>query len=206
MPNIYWKDIEVNYGEIYLDFKIDYTCLFYIFETFNKSFLCSKKVVFSLYHDCIIDELKNAEENSLDIINIDMHHDFYYNSTQVYNVDKLITCSEANWVLYLDKINKLRDYIWIRDNTSRLPGEEFFKKKPKYSYKFTQTCEFEITNYQFDLVFVCLSPQYIAPIHWHYFELLKNNYKNITGKQPTINNNRFAQAFDITQNNSGLIL
>lgn len=203
-PNVYWDDIEVNYGGIFNDFRVNFESLLYIFETFNKSFLCSKKVVFSLYHDCLLHEI--LEYKDLDIINIDMHHDIYYNDSQIYGIDKLNYCNESNWVMYLSNLEKLKSYTWIRDSNSRLPDEKFLTTETNFYYKLTQTKEYSIDSYLFDLVFVCLSPQYIAPAHWHYFEILKNNYKNITGKEPLINNKRFKKDFDITKNNSGLTL
>lgn len=203
-PNGYWEDISINFGDILGDLKINYGNLNYFFEVFTKAIASSNKVLFSYYHDCILSEIKDI--NNLEITNVDMHHDIFYTEDHVYAVEKLKTCDECNWVWYLNILNRLKSYTWIRDKNSFFPNDQFLRLEVPFYYKFTTKEEYKIEDYNFDLVFVCLSPQYIVPQHWHYFDILKVVYKSITGEDPIFYNARFDQEFDITKNESGLIL
>jgi hypothetical protein len=40
--------------------------------------------------------------------------------------------------------------------------------------------QLEFSSYKFDHIFVCLSPQYIPPQYWHYFNMFIDAYKIIT--------------------------
>ncbi len=46
-------------------------------------------------------------------------------------------------------------------------------------------------DYNFDHIFVCLSPQYVPKNHWHYFTMFIMAYEQITGK--TVDINSFAK-------------
>lgn len=203
-PNKLWDDFYLNFGNVGDEFKMDYSSLFYFFNIFTKSLTKSKKVIFSHYHDCILQELLNYQ--NIDLINIDYHHDIFYTPDQSYEVEQLEYVHEGNWIWLLNKKKILNSYDWIRNINSSLFDENIFNltSHPTFLYNSYLKEEYNFENYEFDLIFVCLSPQYIAPQHWHYFELLKNIYKSFTGENPIINNKRFIKEFDINSNNSGL--
>jgi len=202
--NMHWENIRLQYGDIHEDFKPDIQNLVYIFEVFSNAILNSKKVVFSNYHDCILNELDFNKTHS--IINIDHHHDLFYFNSQKEKVERYSVVSDADWVWYLLKNNYLMSYTWIHNPTSSMPKDSFYSDDKRMICKFLLKGDYTFKSYDFDLVFVCLSPIYISPIHWHYFELLKVIYKNTLKKDLIINNKRYEIDFQIGLNNSGSFL
>jgi hypothetical protein len=199
--NLLWDYCKNEYGEILNDFRMDVDSFLYINYIFNKSIINSKKIVFGLYHDAIMHELIGKDD--LDIINIDLHHDIYYsNSQKSSRYSNAIT--ESNWVWYLYNKNLLKMYTWINQPVSEMPSGDFYTDENELKRSFCKRDDFKFDNYDFDLVFVCLSPQYMAPQHWHYFELLKMNYLIHRGQAPVVHTKRFMN-FDITSNDSGIL-
>ena len=50
---------------------------------------------------------------------------------------------------------------------------------------------YEFEDYNFDHIFVCLSPQYTPKQHWHYFSMFISTFEEMTGKDAIIHTDKF---------------
>lgn len=172
------------------DFYIDQANLLFCYEIFMKALSNCDNVSFGFEHDEILYQLRH--ENKLDIINIDHHDDIFgedfdgeleleYRGLRDNN-----RVNEGNWVAWLKLKDKLKSYTWIHNENSRnlmqhnkanvdLLGADIYSCLLKQEYKFE--------DYNFDYIFVCLSPQYMPKAHWHYFTMFIMAYETFTGKK-----------------------
>jgi hypothetical protein len=197
----FFDQSEYTENELYIDKKN----LFFCYETFLKSLRTSNcDVTFSYDHDNILYSIQNFEK--IDLINIDHHADILYpdvsdddsdNDTAILNsmknqykmVSKYDRVHEGNWVAWLRSKDKLNSYTWIGNKT----GFESLKKAEKSylfglipKFKMVTREEYTIEDHKFDHIFVCLSPQYIPKIHWHYFSMFIVAYEQFTNKSAKI--------------------
>ena len=54
------------------------------------------------------------------------------------------------------------------------------------NYQNVEKENYKFDNYNFDHIFVCMSPQYIPPNHWHYFYMFISAFEEFTGKDAII--------------------
>lgn len=111
-------------------------------------------------HERIGDFLKN--ENNLEIVNIDHHHDLGYDEDDTY---EKYTC--ANWAYYLFKKGKINNYTWLNNNNSDIIPP------PRNEHCFSKECFCDITETSYinkfgrpDKIFICLSPEWV-PEQYH---------------------------------------
>jgi hypothetical protein len=115
----------------------------------------------------IIDFLKN--DNNLNIINIDHHHDLGYDERDDTKEGTLNSPNCGNWAKFLFDSNKMKNYIWIKNvNSVGIVREKVNEQMIKYEILEKNFCEFynEILNLNFDKIFICLSPEWV-PEHYH---------------------------------------
>jgi hypothetical protein len=190
---------ETEYTES--DLHMDTGNLLFCYETFVKA-LCKSdcEVLFSYDHDNILYSLSN--HNNLDIINIDHHADIIYpkvydNETSILNslkeqyklVSKYNKVSEGTWVAWLRSKNKINSYTWIGNKSGfdlLYDCEKNYHSGLIPRFKMVTKEEYSIEDYRFDHIFVCLSPQYIPKIHWHYFTMFLIAYEQIKNKSAKI--------------------
>ena len=119
-----------------------------------------------------------TNENDLEIVNIDHHHDLGYKEDE-----KFEKCHNANWAYYFFKQGKLKKYIWLNNNNSDMIPP------PRYENCFSSQlfCEMDESKYieQFgkpDKIFLCLSPEWVpshyAPLFYLLLDILnrQNDY------------------------------
>jgi hypothetical protein len=150
----------------------------FIFDIFKKAIKTTDNVVFALEHQQIINEFKNFD-SELNIINIDQHHDIIYKSSDEEDVEKYNILWCGTWIYWVCKYKKIKNYHWIMNDTSYSYDVVLNKNKVPNGYReYTlKTLDYDINDIDFDLIFVCLSPQYIHPKHWFYFDLLRVFYE-----------------------------
>lgn len=125
-------------------------------------------------HQKIVDYLKNSNllSEDLTITNIDYHHDIAYNSNSFIMMDfDEYNC--ADWAGYLLMKNPNNSLLWLR-----CPGSTPFDTNlHDFSNEITTKRIDEILNLSdnYDLIFFCLSPQWV-PYTYHH---LYNNIINI---------------------------
>ena len=199
-------------------FYIDQGNLIFCYDAFLKSLTKNKKtpkVLFGYDHDSIL-YLIGKEEN-IDLINIDHHDDVMHGSfvqggesdesgwraleRELYYLKNHHWVNEGNWGAWLCIRDKLEAFTWIHNpESTNLDRNDFNIKlmgdgNVKYSYLTRYDYEFE--DYNFDYIFVCLSPQYMPMIHWHYFTIFIMAYEAITGeKAKVISDRKFEYQFN----------
>lgn len=169
---------------------IDQSNLMFCFNTFLKTLKFNPKVSFGYDHDSILFAIEN--ESNIDLINIDHHDDVFHGSGTAEEEYEMVTkfnvINEGNWGIWLHSVGKLNSFTWIMNDNSDVSDNRNSRNKEYLGdlYNFTLKDDHKFDNYEFDQVFVCLSPQYIYPDHWHYFSMFISSYEEFSGKDAII--------------------
>ena len=122
-------------------------------------------------HQMLVDHLKKYDllDLQFDITNIDYHHDIAYNRNSFVEMEfDNYTC--ADWAGYLMTLNPETTLTWVR-----CPGSSPYNEDIK---EFTNTITIkridEIVDLDddYDLIYFCLSPQWVPYIYHHLYDLL----------------------------------
>ena len=201
-PFTRWEIFEENNGIQSNNLFIDEDKIEYCFNTFIKSLFYCNDVEFAYDHDAILYRLEN--ERDIEIINIDYHNDFlnfgglseysdgsYEQDLSVLKmeysfIEKYNRVMEGNWVAWLNIKNKLRKYIWIRDksslgDTNNPTFTDYYSDFLKEKFNHFTKEEYQIENYKFDYIFICLSPVYVPKKYWKVFSIFMSAFEEITG-------------------------
>jgi hypothetical protein len=172
-------------------FFIDQSNLLFCFNIFLKSLKSDPKVSFGYDHDSILFSID--KETDIELINIDQHDDIFEGigkspQDEYEAVTKHNLINQGNWGVWLHSTKRLKSFTWIKNNNSDGTGsrDERGKQFLGNLYESYLKEEYKFDNYDFDHVFVCLSPQYIFPDHWHYFSMFISAYEEFSGKTATI--------------------
>ena len=182
----------------------------YILETFTRALDASPnaKVCFGFDHDFILEGL---EGDNIDLVNIDHHDDFLCGSNvdgdhtheleeDVYLGGHLLEWAlvkafnkvdEGNWGAKLHSDGRLNSMTWIRNPhehvcDTRTFVNEFIMKHMMPTESTWRSCfkdEYDHGNYDYDHIFVCISPRYIPPSQWNLLSLFIAIYEEKTGKE-----------------------
>ena len=145
----------------------------------------------------------------MDLYHID-HHDDYINGRyhkdgyegyekEYYFTEHQNYLDEGNWGSWLKIQNKLKSFLWIHNPNIKF---DLNHEKVKFIYdsmdkEFYMHSRSEIKDnlqkVNYDHIFVCLSPQYIPPQHWHYFGMFINLYEEFTGKDAVIHVKKYGR-------------
>jgi hypothetical protein len=97
---------------------------------------------------------------------------------------------EGSWGAWLHSNNKLNSMIWIRNegkiktDTRHISNtficENMGVKPVKWDSLLAE--EYDHGNYEYDAIFVCLSPNYFPKSQWHLFSIFMGIYEDFTGK------------------------
>jgi len=131
------------------------------------------KIFFSyMHHD--INKYFNLNFEECDIVNIDHHHDAGY------DLKKNSFLHEGNWLYHLLQIFPQKiNYHWIC-NTDSEPvnwkeySPSFYKNIKDYSFTFDIN---KIKNKNYDLIFICCSPEYNGEVGVTTYKILENLYE-----------------------------
>lgn len=166
----------------------------FIKKLFFMSVKNCKNVKFGYEHDSILYHIKKFE--SIDLINIDHHddvlmNDYGYFSTDIENyssefshINNYNKVDEGCWIGWLHAKNKLKSLTWIGNDDSIGEEKQNYIKSILPDYKFI--CEGfknSVTDYKFDCIFICLSPQYIPPHHWNVINWFIDTYEHLSGNK-----------------------
>ena len=122
-------------------------------------------------HQMLVDHLKKYDllDLQFDITNIDYHHDIAYNRNSFVEMEfNNYTC--ADWAGYLMTLNPETTLTWVR-----CPGSSPYNEDIK---EFTNTITIkridEIVDLDddYDLIYFCLSPQWVPYVYHHLYDLL----------------------------------
>ena len=195
---------------------VDEKCLDYMIETFTKALNANPNatVAFGLDHDYILEELLDKED--LEIVNIDHHDDFlagcyidqlggsgddtWLEFLSLHLIEYHYTKShgkvdEGSWGAYLHALGKLKSMTWIHNDdkdehdTRSIVNRYICNNVGKYAdWGFATAEEYNHGNYEYDHIFVCLSPQYFPPSQWEIFSIFLGIYEDFTGKDCKLDN------------------
>jgi len=181
-----WEDTLQNLkGDASL-LQIDYDNLSFLMGVYIKALEKSKRITFAIKHHTILQELEKDSYKNLNIINIDHHHDIFYGNEEgleYFRKYNSIDC--GNWVWKLHSLDKINSYCWIKDKTSSAFDDGVTKGETPKNFKFylKENIDFDISDIEYDLMFICLSPEYIAPKHWIYYDMMMKIYEEKTGNK-----------------------
>jgi len=195
-PMTRWKNLYEFTDFKESQFYIDQAALIYCYDVFLKGLKNCSNVSFGYDHDEILYELQNRED--IELVNIDHHDDIFAldfgdfagsaESSLNMEAEELRLhdrVHEGNWGAWLHLQGKLKKFEWIANsNSGNLNRNDFnyeFIGKDKYE---TYTRDrYKFKDYNFDYIFVCLSPQYMPQAHWHYFTMFMMAYELYSGKK-----------------------
>lgn len=191
-------------------FFIDQGNLIYSYNSFLRALKSknSPKVLFGYDHDSILYLIGN--ETDIDLINIDHHDDVLHGEhlregsdsepedsddhllyKELDEIQKHHKVNEGNWGAWLELSGRLNSFTWIHSEHSGNVDRNPFSRKflgDKFKNFVRQKYDFE--DYDFDYIFVCLSPCYVPKTHWHYFTMFVIAYEQFTGMKATIVHDR----------------
>lgn len=185
------------------DLPFDKGHLFYLWKLFHKCLYNDVPVSFAYDHDNILYSI--GDKTDLEIINVDHHHDVLYHGDMIHsdlNPDKTRSVKgnkhdyhhiknyndvdEGNWIAYLRTQDRVKSYTWITNEHAIAdldPTELKYYQGLIPKMRVTTKEEYDIMDYHFDHMHLCLSPQYIPPVHWHLYTLFLISYETYTGKK-----------------------
>lgn len=199
-PTTRWNQLFDNSDFRDCHFVIDQGNLLFCFEIFLKALKDCKNVSFGYEHDAILFDI--ADKSNINLINVDHHDDvlephfsnnYDYETAlqkgyeQVCNANRV---HEGNWIAWLAGQKKIDSYTWIGNSNSSSKKRNFFNERIVPNYWNVEREEYKFSDYKFDHIFVCLSPQYIPKNHWHYFSMFLKTYEELSGKDAVIHNKK----------------
>lgn len=164
-PDELWADLEDTYGYERLNIlNYDQEVLLNILKLLKKN--QNTPLHFIINHEEIVDQLKETttyNEDKYNIINIDFHHDMWYNPDDLIDLknDKEYDC--ANWLGYLYMQKKLSSIIWVKAPTSSKLDVKVYGKNTIPITTWSIKEFFRLDDMEFDEVYFCFSPQWIPP-------------------------------------------
>ena len=191
-PIVKWKHMQSKMPEVFetISQKIDIDNYDFCLRTFLRALKNCDDVKFGYDHDSILYGLEGY--NDIEVVNIDHHSDILTNALEyvedeVKHIDEDERVTEGNWGYYLQSQGRLKSFHWIMNLTSEeftdtMHGDRFFGDKFTWSFKE----DYDFGEYKFDQIFVCLSPGYIPPLHWHMMSTFIKVYEELSGKKINI--------------------
>lgn len=163
-----WDDMQDEL-EIYRHLSYDkniYDNILNFFTNISKIAPNIKKIYVGENHSSIIyacKEITLKENGLISLINIDHHHDIFYDPKQEEDVFKYDVCTCANWVLYLRKHDVIAsDYTWIRNHNSKeFFVDEGFINLHKY---YINDFDFSAIGKDIDYLYITTSDKFCPPI------------------------------------------
>lgn len=126
-------------------------------------------------HQEIVDQLKkdeNYDEETFTIHNIDFHHDIWYRPD---DKNLLVTFEDyncSNWLGLLYLHNKTEAIHWIKAANSAMFGDPDYNASDIFT-SITNLNDFmDNTDFQFDDIYFCLSPQWVPYKFHHLYSLI----------------------------------
>lgn len=121
-------------------------------------------------HQEIIGKLSNlSDSEKIDLVNVDFHHDIWYNPDALENIINFDDYSCADWVGYLYFKNKLNSYRWVKAANS-----DMFNNSTGEEIPLEVLGKKDLPNIEndFDVIYFCFSPQWVPYKYRHLYELI----------------------------------
>ena len=191
-PVIKWKMYQSKMPEVFqsMSHKIDTDNYDFCLRTFLRALKNCDNVHFGYDHDNILYGLEGHTD--IEVVNIDHHsdilsHGMEFTEQEIKMVDDDERVTEGNWGYYLQSQDRLKSFHWILNVNSEefndaLLGDMVFGNKFSWSFKE----DYDFGDYKFDQIFVCVSPGYVPPLHWHMGGTFMRVYEELTGNKVNI--------------------
>jgi len=200
--NLLFNNTDFKENHIY----IDQSNLLFCFDVFLKALKNCEAASFGYEHDSILYGIRDF--SNIDLINIDHHDDVfagdYDNQYSTYDAAlkkeyfEIVNNNrvhEGNWIAWLASLKKINSCVWIGNENSGNKDRNVQNSKVVPNYLNVEKENYKFDDYEFDYIFVCLSPQYIPKNHWHYFSMFMSAYKEFTGKDVNLISKKFQTEF-----------
>ena len=173
------------------DLYYDENKLIFLQNLFSEAIKYCDNVKFGYDHDSILYHI--ADYDSIELINIDEHddvlmcdYDFVTSERRSLEqeVDYMLhydAVNEGNWIGWLNVKKKLKSLVWIANKYSLIGRKKQFVQEFIDDYTYVDDGSYQIDNYKFDHIFVCLSPQYIPTQHWNVINWFIETYEQHSG-------------------------
>ena len=203
-PVTRWKKMEDNgYKRMISKYDIDQSNLMFIYNTFLKSIMKCQSCSFGYEHDSILFELE--KHTDIELFHIDHHNDYLngkYKKGDETDYDKEFffmttegDLDEGNWGAWLEQQGKLKSMHWVGPpEINKGYWNDLISYSCQHSNFTAGTKEDlgeDVIDYNFDHIYMCLSPQYVPQQHWHYFSMFISAYEELTGKKAVIHIDKF---------------
>ena len=202
-PITRWKKMEDNgYTRMVSKYDIDQSNLMFIYNTFLKSIMKCKSCSFGYEHDSILYELEN--HTNIDLLHIDHHNDYlngkYREPNDDRNYDKEYyfmetegDLDEGNWGAWLQQQDKLSSMHWVGPPDIKKGAWNKLINYALIRTNFSASTKEDLPeiDYNFDHIYMCLSPQYVPQQHWHYFSMFISAYEELSGKKAVIHIDKY---------------
>lgn len=208
-PFFHWDSVIEDDPRLYDELKLNFKSVEFMWNVYTKALNNCKKVDFAYDHDAILYYLENYDD--IEILNIDQHGDVscgtYFESSDPTDEDRkdefeivkrYDDVNESNWVAWLHAKNKLKKYDLITEEDGLIYGYEDFGDSSRLLLNeeiFTGSKSrktYKIDNYNFDYLFICLSPHYIPIKYWNIFNIFIDYYEEIMNKKATIIDKKYS--------------
>ena len=170
--------------------ELDIENYHYCLRAFLRALKGCQDVRFGYDHDNILYGLEGHSD--IEIVNIDHHDDIFsgnFGHPEI-EIDALNTFDrvmEGNWGMWLQTKGRLKSFTWIGNTDSHNTVHIPFAEKHINNFKFTTKDQYEFApDCKFDQIFVCQSPGYVPPLHWHMGATFIRVYEELTGKKVNI--------------------
>ncbi len=205
-PVIKWRQIQdVNREEFkHICSQIDIENYQFCLRLFLRAFNQCQDVRFGYDHDAILFGLEGHTD--IEVVNIDHHSDILSGSTdeqvEMYWIDKEERVTEGNWAYYLQSQDRLKSFHWILSRTSEEWTDIEVGKEILNNFSWSLKEEYDFGDYKFDQIFICLSPSYIPPLHWHMMATFISIYEEVTGNR--LNEEDLHRKYEMTKYYKGV--
>ena len=123
------------------------------------------------HHKEAVDGIKKLTDESIELTNIDWHHDIAAAPNDVDKLQNFGEYGDMDWVGYLQTQGKLSKYTWIRARNSE-PCHPDISDKLNLSYEEGTARNIPELPDDYDAIFFCLSPNQVPHKYKHLYELI----------------------------------
>lgn len=171
-----WKQLEDEYGlENYNILTYDASVLLELAKLVSYNKKKGKPIYYIDEHQQIVDKLKkdkDYDESIYDLYNIDFHHDIWYNTEDLIDIQENDKYHCGCWIGYLYLKKKLSNITWLKAPNS--DGLEIKAYGGNLDIKTLRIREFDkLYDIDFDEVYLCLSPQWVPQKYKIFYDLIK---------------------------------
>ncbi len=138
----------------------------------------------------------NIPEKQLSLstmVNIDHHDDIFsgnfgHPESEIDALNKFDRVMEGNWGMWLQTKGRLKSFTWIGNADSHNLVHVPFAEKYINNFRFCTREQYDFaSDCKFDQIFVCQSPGYVPPLHWHMIGTFMTVYEEMTGNKVDLN-------------------